>query len=86
MTAFQLDKHTDRSRLCFLILSIILAYAYFDNDRSSIYFIFSMTVLAFSDANKADSKILRICVFTTFGVYISWTLFVVIRWFSELFF
>lgn len=86
MTAFQLDKHTDRSRLCFLMLSIILAYAYFANDRSSIYFIFTLTVMAFSDLEKADNKILRIAGITTFMIYLTWTLYIGIRWFYELFF
>ncbi|MFK3937490.1 hypothetical protein ACI2JA_08230 [Alkalihalobacillus sp. NPDC078783] len=86
MTAFQLDKHTDRSRLCFLILSILLAYAYFADDQNSTYFIFALAVVAFSDAEKADSNILRICAIVTYVIYIFWVLYVGIRWFYELFF
>lgn len=83
MTAFQLDKHTDRSRLCFLMLSIILAYAYFANDRSSIYFIFALTVMAFSDLEKAEHKLLKLAAYATYTIYFAWILYIVVRWFSE---
>ncbi|KHF39293.1 hypothetical protein [Halalkalibacter okhensis] len=83
MKELVMEINYDRSRLLYLVLSIVAALLFMFGEGAFLFFLLSLVLLAKSKVEKADNQWLRISGVITYLLYFSYIAYQVAAWFYE---
>ncbi|GAE25567.1 hypothetical protein JCM9140_1567 [Halalkalibacter wakoensis JCM 9140] len=72
MKELEIERNTDRSRILFLLLSIVSALLYVQSEGSTLFWILALVLIGTSKIEKAEHHLLRVAGVATYVIYFLW--------------